>query len=305
MKKTLGVIVGRFQTAEITPGHEFLFSEVYKRHKNIVTFIGCKPPHFQPDEKNPLDFFSRKSMIQASKPDVSILSITDNRYDEEWSFELDKRIDEIRGSFDVILYGSRDSFISHYKGKFETCELESTIIYSATSVREEIIQKELEDKKFRCGYIYGLSEKLVCGLHNSFGLLYEKDEKGKLKILIGKRRGEKEYSLFGGIYNPAVDKSYSETMKRTMKEQLGNNVEISSVKFLFDYQLDHWAYKSSPDKIHGNFFLCENSWGFVRPNQDFELVEWVSLEDFDKKEMVSEFEMFKDKYIEALKEIKK
>ena len=303
MKKTLGVIVGRFQTPDITPGHEFLFEEVYKRHKNLVVFIGCKPPHFQPDEKNPLDFFSRKSMIQASKPDVSILSITDNRYDEEWSIELDKRIDEIKGAFDVILYGSRDSFISHYKGKFETHELESTIIYSATSVREEIIQKELEDKKFRCGFIYGLSERLVCGLHNSFGLLYEKEENGKIKILIGKKRGDKEYSLFGGVYSPDSDKNYADTMKRTMKEQLGDNIEIGSVKFLFDAQLDHWAYKSSNDKLHANFFLCQRAWGYVRPNHDYELVEWVTLEEFENKKLVFEFELFKDSLLESLEKI--
>ena len=90
-----------------------------------------------------------------------------------------------------------------------------------------------------------------------------------------------------------------------MKDQLGDNIEIGSVKFLFDAQLDHWAYKSSPDKIHGNFFLCESAWGFVRPNQDFELVEWVSREDFEKKKFVFEFELFKESFIEALESINK
>lgn len=130
MKKTLGVIVGRFQTADITPGHEFLFDEVYKKHDNVMVFVGNKPPNHQPDEKNPLDFFSRKVMLQASKPNISIFPITDSRANEEWSEELDKRIDEVKGTFDVILYGSRDSFIQHYTGKFKTHELESTIIIS-------------------------------------------------------------------------------------------------------------------------------------------------------------------------------
>ena len=303
MKKTLGVIVGRFQTPDITPGHEFLFEEVYKRHDNIVVFIGCKPPNYQPDEKNPLDFFSRKAMIQGSKPNVSVLSITDNREDIEWSLELDKRIDEVRGTFDVILYGSRDSFISHYKGRFETYELESNIIYSATSVREKIIQSAKESEDFRAGVIYGLSNKLVCGLHHSYGLIVQKDKKG-YKVLLGKKRGEKEYTLFGGIYNPETDKSYSDTVKRNIREQLGKNFEIGSTKFLFDSQLNHWAYSSSNEKIHGNFFICEVAWGYPTPNSEFELVEWVPIESFEAKKLVFEFELFKDSFENALSDKK-
>jgi len=38
----------------------------------------------------------------------------------------------------VMLYGGRDSFISHYDGSFPTKEVEPTVYYSGTKVREEL-----------------------------------------------------------------------------------------------------------------------------------------------------------------------
>lgn len=108
--------------------------------------------------------------------------------------------------------------------------------------------------------------------------------------------------MFGGLYNPDIDRSYSITIKRTMREQLGNNFEIGKTKFLFDEQLDHWAYSSSSEKMHANFFICQCAWGYVRPNSDFELVEWVTLKEFEEKKFVFEFELFKENFIESLKE---
>jgi bifunctional NMN adenylyltransferase/nudix hydrolase len=296
MKKSLGVIVGRFQTAQITPGHQFLFDEVYKKHDTVVTFVGSKPPLYQPDEKNPLDFFSRKKMLMTYNPNLSVLSITDKGDDESWSDDLDKKIDEIRGTFDAILYGSRDSFISHYTGKFKTVELESNIIYSATSVRERIIQDAKDSDEFRAGVIYGLSNRIVSGIHCSYGLIVDSNS----RVLIGKRKGDKYYSLFGGMYSPEVDKTYSDTMKRTIREQLGSNIEIGNTKFLFDTQLEHWAYSSSNEKVHGNFFICKVAWGYARPNHEFEFVEWVTVKEFENKMFSLEFSLLKDSFLEEL-----
>jgi len=298
MSKTLGVIIGRFQTPQITPGHEFLFNEVYKKHENVIVFVGCKPPQQQPDSKNPLDFFSRKMMLLKKYPNLTVMSITDQRSNEEWSYELDKRIDEIKGNFEPILYGSRDSFISSYKGKYKTFELESDIIYSATSVREAIVQKTIESEEFRQGIIYGLSNRVVNGLHGSYVLVTQERE-GVKKILIGKKRNEKDYSFFGALYNPSIDSAYYDTAKRAVKESVGNNLEIGNIKFLFDQRLDVWSYTSSEDKIHANFFIGEIVWGYPIPSYEYELVEWVTPEELQNKRMVFEFEVLKAYILET------
>lgn len=298
MLKSLGVIIGRFQTSKITPGHEFLFDEVYKKHENVIVFIGCKPPQQQPDSKNPLDFFSRKMMLLKKYPNLTVLSITDQRSNEDWSYELDKRIDEIKGNFEPILYGSRDSFISSYKGKYSTCELESDIIYSATSVRESIIQKTIESEEFRQGIIYGLSNRVLNGLHGSYVFITQKKDDA-IKVLIGKKRGEKDYSFFGTLYNPTIDDSYLKTAKRAVKDSVGSNLEVTNFQFMFDHKLEVWSYASSEDKIHANFFMCDVAWGYPAPSYEYELVEWITPEELETKRMVFEFETIKSYIIET------
>lgn len=64
---------------------------------------------------------------------------TDVMSDEEWSSDLDKQILAItNGNSDVILYGSRDSFIEHYTGQFETYEYQQKLTLSGTKLREEL-----------------------------------------------------------------------------------------------------------------------------------------------------------------------
>lgn len=60
----VGVVIGRFQVASLTDGHEELISEVEERHPQLVVMIGCHPVPGTAD--NPLSYQARAEMVRAS-----------------------------------------------------------------------------------------------------------------------------------------------------------------------------------------------------------------------------------------------
>lgn len=118
----MGVIVARFQTPYLTDGHRELIETVRSRHKKFAIVLGIAK--VIPSRKNPLDFATRVRMIQDAYPGTEILAIHDTRSDKQWSQQLDTTLRKLHPHEKIVLYGSRDSFIRHYSGKFKTAELD-------------------------------------------------------------------------------------------------------------------------------------------------------------------------------------
>jgi bifunctional NMN adenylyltransferase/nudix hydrolase len=63
-------------------------------------------------------------MIKTSFPDVLVAPLADMPTDQAWSQQLDSLVALTCPIGKVVLYGGRDSFIPHYKGKHPTYEIE-------------------------------------------------------------------------------------------------------------------------------------------------------------------------------------
>ena len=153
---TIGALVGRFQVHELHEAHHYLIDQVVKNHKKVILFLGV--PKVVGTKKNPLDFESRKKMIQHHYPEIVILALPDFGDDKRWSHELDKRIKEVYPIGDVLMYGGRDSFIPYYKnggGQFDCQELdEYGTFVSGTEVRKMVSEEVKDSADFRAGVIY-------------------------------------------------------------------------------------------------------------------------------------------------------
>jgi len=125
----LGVIIGRYQEPELHESDKFLFDTLGANHGKVLCVLGLAPT--KSTMRNPLDFVQRKTMINEIYPDVVCLYIKDVMNDALWSRNLDELIqDQLMPNQKALLYGSRDSFISYYNGRFATHELESTSFIS-------------------------------------------------------------------------------------------------------------------------------------------------------------------------------
>jgi len=148
----VAVVVGRFQVNELHDAHIDLITSVLNKHDRVLLFLGNSI--IRNTLNNPLDFRARRAMIAEKFPTVEIHYINDNPSDVAWSKNLDKLIaEQLLPMQTVTLYGSRDSFLKCYNGKFNTCELEATTFISGTEVRRRVCNNYPPTADYRAGMI--------------------------------------------------------------------------------------------------------------------------------------------------------
>jgi len=82
IQSDVGIIVGRFQVADLHPAHTDLIETVVKAHKRVHILLGVSP--LITTYKDPLPFEVRRQMIEAKFPDIrcyTIMNIQDDEID--------------------------------------------------------------------------------------------------------------------------------------------------------------------------------------------------------------------------------
>lgn len=291
-KADVGIIVGRFQSFELHEGHKELINHVKENHHRTIIILGLSP--VKTTIYNPLDFQARKQMIQEGFPEIDVLYIKDTPSDDVWSKNLDTIISDIVGPNNTVaLYGSRDSFISYYHGKYQTVELESNVYQSATTQRELISKTTQPNKDFRKGVIWAT--------HNRYPTVYTTVDIAVFnddytKILLGRKEGEKRYRFIGGFADPNSD-CFEQDAKREVMEETG--LEVGDIKYIGSKKVDDWRYKAEKDKIKTLLFIAKVVHGKAEANDDIEEIRWFDVDKLTTNDIVSVhiplMEMLKDK----------
>ena len=273
-KYPIGVVVARFQVHELHEGHHYVIKQVVDNHKKTIIFLGV--PQFIGTKKNPLDFDTRKKMVQEHYPDAVIVALPDQRDNQKWAKELDKRIREVYPHGDVLFYGSRDFFIPYYVnngGKFQTKELEPLGTFAGTDVRKLISEEVKNSVDFRSGVIYH-AYNLYPRTIPTVDLAPVNSD--KTKLLLAKKYDEEQYRFIGGFIKP-TDSNITHASRRIIHKECGINCVIDSFRYINSIQIDDWRFKSEEDKIMTQFFLCQYSWGQITPSDDIKELSWVEL----------------------------
>ncbi len=125
-----GIVVGRFQVPYLHPGHLWLIATALRESDGVIVILGCQR---EIDDRNPFFPEQREEMIKKIFPQVRIEKIYDEASDKVWSDKLDSLIYGLA----PMLYASRDSFASRYKGLVRVREVEEVPGYSGTKIREK------------------------------------------------------------------------------------------------------------------------------------------------------------------------
>ena len=88
----VGAIVARFQVPELHEEHKALIQRVVNTHPRVFVILGLAADACKCTYNNPLDFPTRKAMVEKEFPTVEVLYIKDVGNDEIWSKELDRII---------------------------------------------------------------------------------------------------------------------------------------------------------------------------------------------------------------------
>jgi len=264
----VGVIMARFQVHKLHEGHIKLINHVCDNHKKVIMFLGVAV--VGNTQSNPLDFASRKAMIQQQYPHIVILPQKDQRSDDKWSQELDNQIRTPFGEKTALLYGSRDSFIPHYKGKYPVVELITDVYYSGTEVRRQVSREILESEDFRAGIIHANYAQRSVTYPTVDVVAY--NEKGQ--ILLGKKPNENLYRFIGGFVD-REDTNWEHAAKREFMEETGG-CEIGDVQYLASGQINDWRYSKTGSGIMTTLFIGKFMWGAITPSDDIASLHWVN-----------------------------
>lgn len=268
----IGVIIARFQVHELHKAHKDLIKKVAELHKKVIIFLGI--PTISNTQKNPLDFATRRNMVQEFIPDAVILPLKDQRSNDKWSYILDNEIKVPFGDRPAIIYGGRDSFIPYYTGAYKTAELVTDTYASGTEVRKKLSKELRNSPDFRAGIIHATYARRPVTWSTVDVCPYNKEG----QILLGKKPHENVWRFIGGFVD-RTDKSDEAAAKRELVEEAGS-IEVGSMEYVISQQVDDWRYRKSEDGIMTRLFITEYLWGRIEPSDDISELSWFDLERF-------------------------
>lgn len=278
MSPNVGVIVARFQVDELTDGHKDLIQHVADNHERVVIFLGLS--RCLCTVNNPLDYKTRKFMIEKDYPDVRVLYVKDCHSNILWSNKLDDQLQrELKKDETAMLYGSRDSFIKYYSGKFPTTKLEPKRVVSGSARRQELSNEVLASGAFRHGVIWATQNQYPKALSTVDMAIFNED---KSQILMGRKKDETKYRFPGGFLEPGED--HITTAIRETKEETG--VDYGNIEWIGSFPINDWRYRGEVDKITTTLFAGTHVSGKVEPGDDIAETRWFPFNVHTSDELV-------------------
>ena len=265
IKSGIGIIVGRFQVSSLHPGHVDLIDSVRFRHNKVIIVLGSSP--LKATKNNPLDYTSRKSMINEKYPDILVLNIKDNESDIIWSKNLDELItDFIPPECNVVIYGSRDCFAKFYFGKFPVKELIPEQINSGTELRIKDSFNTKDSEDFRCGVIWTTQNQSITNNVKILAIIkkddciltFNDDNRSFINC-------DLDFTISSNIFENSI-KAFA----------IRHNINVGEITYSTTIINDDWMLRKEPNKNILVVFTCK----YLDGNIDKEL-NWTTIDELN------------------------
>lgn len=270
-ERSVGVIVGRFQVNELHAGHRFLIETAFTRHREVLVVIGVSGG--LATRRDPLDFETRRRLIAETYPQATVRPIYDQPSNAIWSQELDRLVAEAFPGMSAVCYGSRDSFLSAYAGKFPKEYVQEVQGLSGTDARKKIGKEAVHTKDFRAGVIHAAQHRLPVS-YQAVDIAVVSYDRGD--ILLGRKKQDGDKLRFIGGFVDPTDESLEHAARREAYEE-APNIEIADLRYLGSARINDVRYRGSEDGVMSALFVSAYVFGHTRAGDDLDALEWVPL----------------------------
>ncbi|MCW3462549.1 NUDIX domain-containing protein [Chitinophaga nivalis] len=270
--KPTGVIIARFQTPSLHEGHLEIIRQVQQKHNRVLIILGVSP--VRGSRKNPLDFYTRERMIKQLFPEIIVLPLSDQKSDQVWSQKLDELLHTNFPHETFVLYGSRDSFMDTYSGRYTTASLAPVKDYNATALREAVSDKVFDTEEFRAGIIYN-TYNLFPAVYATVDIALFRNDKQEL--LLGRKPNETAWRLPGGFSDP-TDDNYEAAAARELQEECGA-VTTGPMTYVTSLRVNDWRYRTETNKIITTLFSTDLLEGTPAAGDDLADIQWITVKD--------------------------
>lgn len=314
MSKSIGVVIGRFQTPYLHGGHLDLLHHMCDNHDLRLVVLGSAPT--KGSKKNPMNIVTRETLLGAWTDLVQVRSLPDQESDKKWSLSLDQLICTVfpsaKKGTKVVLYGGRDSFIDHYSGKFKTKYVKGTQVQSSTQIRTEV-GKTPPTNQWEPSRLKGFREGVIYATENTFPQVFptvdiavtknlNPDGTGPLQVLLGWKTGEDTLRFPGGFVDPS-DGTLEFAGKRELQEEAPGIAVEGPLNYVGSTLVSDWRYKG-PERVMTTLFHGEYTFGSTTAGDDLEGVIWVTLGKDGRKLVRDSHKPLYDMLVEYLMEKK-
>jgi bifunctional NMN adenylyltransferase/nudix hydrolase len=290
-------IVGRFQVPELHSEHKKLIQSVLENHPRVLIFLGLSP--CKCTFNNPLDFQTRRAMINETFPQVEVYYVEDRCSNEIWSKDLDKQIDrQVGPGKKVVLYGARDSFIPLYCGKYPCIELMPEVVVSGKEIRKLVGVKSKNTPEFRAGVIWAV-ENMYPHVVTTVDIAIL-DFKNR-KVGLARKEDETLLRFVGGHSMTNTPSFEMDAVTETKEETSG--IEVGKMEYIGSTLIDDWRRRQEIDKIKTMFFACEYLFGAPKANDDIAEFHWKDIDKLERYMIVEEHRVLFDMLMDYLKKI--
>lgn len=267
-----GVIIARFQSPYLHDGHLNLMEQVKTKHNKLIIVLGVGP--ITGSRRSPYDYYTREKMIKTAYQDVVVLPLSDHPSDRVWSLNLDQLLSSAFPNEQFMLYGSRDSFIPYYSGRYLTVDLPEHGDHSGTELREKYADKVFDSRDFRAGILYAYYNQYK-KVYPTVDIAVFREEKSE--ILLGKKSINNKWRLVGGFTDPEDD-CYETAAQRELTEECGP-IEVGELTYETSARINDWRYRNEVDKIVTTLFSCDYHYGEPQAQDDIMDLAWFKLTD--------------------------
>lgn len=271
---SLGVLVARFQGQRLHPGWLSIIEEVRSRHAWIMICLGEHGG--LRTKRDPLTYAERRHMVKATYPedDVMVVPLRDHPLsNERWSRDLDNLVTRKAGDAGAVLYGSRDSFIPAYTGRYETHSITPKEKYSGTELRAEAVMPTTEEG--RASIIHALNTRPDLAYSTvDIAIL---DRRRERVLLIGKSVFEEFVAFPGGFLDPSDENDLVAAKRERTEEVLG--ITTGPYTWVGRTRMNDPRYRGSSDGTHTTLFVTDYRGGTPAAGDDAETIGWYRRAD--------------------------